>query len=67
MFPLILNLVTRRIWVVTFTPMPLGPRKIHGASWIGGWVGPRTLWSFWQWQNSLAPTEIRIPYRPVRS
>jgi hypothetical protein len=38
--PRILNLGTRRRWVVRFTPRPLYPRRKNpGAHWIGGWVG----------------------------
>jgi hypothetical protein len=38
---LILNLGTRRGWVVSTTPRPLYPREILGTHCTGGWVGPR--------------------------
>src|SRR5215469_4623858 len=38
---LILNLSTRRGWVVSTTPRPLYPRERPGTHCRGGWVGPR--------------------------
>jgi hypothetical protein len=38
----ILNLNTRRVWVVSTTPRPLYHRKKPGTHCTGGWVGPRT-------------------------
>jgi hypothetical protein len=37
----ILNLGTRRGWVVSTTPQPLYPRERPGTHCAGGWVGPR--------------------------
>jgi hypothetical protein len=40
--PRILDLSTRWMWVVSFTPRLLSPReRTPGTNWIGGWVGPR--------------------------
>jgi hypothetical protein len=38
----ILNLDTRRGWVVSTTPRPLYPWERPGTHCTGGWVGPRT-------------------------
>jgi hypothetical protein len=41
--PHFLDLITRWRRVVSFTPLPLYPRKKNPvACWIGGWVGART-------------------------
>jgi hypothetical protein len=40
--PLILNLTTRRKWVVSFMPWPLfPPGRKPSIHWIGKWVNPR--------------------------
>jgi hypothetical protein len=39
--PRILNLNTRRAWVVSFTSWTSQRRKSLGIHWRGGWVGPR--------------------------
>jgi hypothetical protein len=40
--PGILDLGTRRRWIVSFTPRPLYPgERTSGTQWIGGLVGPR--------------------------
>jgi hypothetical protein len=42
--PRMLDLGTRRRWVVSFTPRPLYPReRAPRTHWIGGWVGPRAV------------------------
>jgi hypothetical protein len=38
---LILDLGSRRGWVVSTTPRPLYPRERRGTHCTGGWVGPR--------------------------
>ena len=45
-------------------PAPLLPGKRPGIYCIGGWVGPRAVWTG---AENLATTEIRSPYRPVRN
>jgi len=32
-------------WVVNATPRTLYPRERPGAHCIGGWVGPRAVWT----------------------
>jgi hypothetical protein len=61
---LILNLGTRREWVVGTTPRPLYPRERPGTHCTGDWVGSRA--GLDRCEKSL-PTGIRFPDRPVRS
>jgi len=51
-------------WVVNATPRPLYPRDRRGTHCIGGWVGPRPVWTG---AENLAPTGIPSPDRPARS
>jgi hypothetical protein len=47
--------------MVSFKPRPLYHReKSPGTHWIGGWVGPTTVWTLWKRKNSS-------PYRDSNS
>jgi hypothetical protein len=55
----ILDLGTRRKWMVKFTLRPLYPqRKRLGINWIRGWVGPRTGLDAMEHKRSLALSGI---------
>jgi hypothetical protein len=51
----ILDLGTRRRWVVSFTPLPLHP----GTHWISGWVSPIAG------QDAVAKGKIPSPSREL--
>jgi len=47
----------------TSRPATAPPRKNPGTHWIGDWVGPRAVWTFWRREKCLAPVGIRTPAR----
>jgi hypothetical protein len=68
--PHILNLVTRRKWVVSFTPRPLysrGRTPVLILKEAG--CAPESVWTRWRRENSQSPPVIepRSSYRPARS
>jgi hypothetical protein len=60
---LILNLGTRRGWVVSVTPRPrLTPgERTPGTHWLGGWVGPEPIWTQGLEEKSSASVGDRTP------
>jgi hypothetical protein len=45
-------------------PAALPPGQRPGTHCVGGWVGPRAVWTA---AEDLAPTRIQSPNRPARS
>jgi hypothetical protein len=58
----ILDIGTRRRWVVSFTSQWLYPReRAPGTHWIGSWVGPRAGLEAAEYIKSLPPIGNRTP------
>jgi hypothetical protein len=50
------------------TPAAFPPRKEPAVThWIGGWVGPRAVWTFCRRGHCLASCRESNPGRPARS
>jgi len=65
-FPLIFNLGTRWMWVVSFTPWPLHSRgevNLVATELVAGWAHNRS-WCCGEEKNYLSLTEIQTPDRP---
>jgi hypothetical protein len=55
-------------WVVRFTTRPLYPgERPSGTHWIGGWVGPKPVWTRWWGGKFPASGGTRTPDLPARS
>jgi len=52
-------------WVVKSKLRPLLPGENTGTKWKGGWVAPKTVWTFLERRKSLAG--IRTPNCPART
>jgi hypothetical protein len=34
-----------------------------GVHWLGGWLDPESVWTFWRRENPLVPTDVPAYFR----
>jgi len=62
--PFVLNIDTKLIWLVTFTPF--SDNITPGIPRVWGWVGPRILLNHWGWQETFV-SAVNISWNSASS